>query len=88
MRNALAQPCLMLACLDCQHSDALQRERGQPCARVAGMTVGAALEFDATDAELRCREFSPDAATRLEDAREERARERPQDHDHLLRDDR
>jgi hypothetical protein len=52
MRNAIAQPCLMLACLDCQHSTEAQRDMGQPCARVAGMTVGAALEFEGEVAEV------------------------------------
>ncbi len=77
MRNALAQPCNMLACLDCANSYSVHRESGQPCAMVAGMSVWDAFEFDVNEAELRCRMWAPDAATRLEDARDERRREGP-----------
>ena len=75
MRNALAHPCHMFACLDCLHSTEAQRERGDVCYRVGEMTVREWWTRDASTAELQCPLFAPDAATLLDEARQEKRME-------------
>jgi len=75
VRNAIAHPCHMFACIDCLYGTEAQRERGDVCYLVGKTTVREWWTLDASTAELQCPMFTPDAATLLDEARQEKRME-------------